>query len=130
VGHRELYMEDISRMEVLAGRSGNRKWPDEVKGGIVAETLVSGVTVNEVARRHGMQPNHLSAWRRLAREGKLVVPDLVGAEFVPLILADREPARVCDAMLEIATGGVTLRLDASTSAERIAEIVHALNAGP
>ena len=79
--HDEHHMEDIVRLEVLPGPTGRRTWPDEVKGAIVAETLVRGVTVNEVARRHGLRPNHVSTWRRLARDGKLVVPDLGGADF-------------------------------------------------
>ena len=55
-------------------RRRNRQWPDEVKARIVAETLRPGATVGEVAERHGLKANHVSSWRTLARNGKLVLP--------------------------------------------------------
>ncbi len=65
---------DTSRLEVLEGPTGRRDWPDDVKGRIVAETLKPGARVVDVVRRHGMPAQHLSKWRRLAREGKIMVP--------------------------------------------------------
>lgn len=123
-------MESVAGHEVLIGADGNRRWPDKVKGHLVAETLVPGVTVNEVARRVGMRPNHLSEWRRMAREGKLVLLDLSGAAFVPVeviqeLVPVAEPTPP-QQTLDLIKGDVTIRLDADTPAMRIAEIVTAL----
>lgn len=39
---------------------------------MVEETQVHGASVPEVAQRHGVNPNLLSIWRRLHRQGLLV----------------------------------------------------------
>ncbi len=44
-------MESGCRMEVLAGPTGRRRWPDEVKGRIVAETLVVEGEADHAKRR-------------------------------------------------------------------------------
>ncbi|WP_172332827.1 transposase [Mangrovicoccus sp. HB161399] len=109
----------------------NRKWPDELKAEIVAETLRPGATVNEVAARHGLQANQVSAWRRMARDGRLVLPAPDGAmEFVSLMVAtpdaptDTGPS--ASGSVEIAVGAVTVRLEPGASPERIASVVRAL----
>lgn len=119
-------------LEVLTengGRRRNRKWPDDVKARIVAETLRPGATVAAVARRHGVKANHLSAWRTLARQGKLVLPaPKDDVEFAAMVVAsplpDAEPG--VEEPVEIIVGAVTIRLAATTSAARVAAIAHAL----
>ena len=127
--HREHHLESVSRMEVLAGPTGKRRWSDAMKGRIIAESLVPGVTVSSVAERYGLKPNHLSSWRGLARAGKLVVPDFANASFATVVVADPlPPPPVTLDRIELVVGSVTLRLDAATTPTRITEIVRALNA--
>jgi transposase len=92
-------MEAVGFVELLAAPAAKRQWSDEAKGRMVAETLVSGVTVNEVARRHGLKANHLSSWRTLARKGKLVVPEVAGAEFVAPVAS---PLPACAVAVSVA----------------------------
>jgi len=44
-------LEAVGFVELHAAPAAKRRWSDEAKGQTVAETLVVGVTVNEVARR-------------------------------------------------------------------------------
>jgi len=130
-----------SGVEIRA--NGQKRWPDEVKAQIVAESLQPGVTVNAVAARYGLRANHLSEWRGRARNGKLVLPALAddGFCFAPLVLSDGHAVSVpaqpewsgqSEAQplrpIEIAVGPVTIRLDGATTATRIAEIVRAIGA--
>jgi len=130
-------MDGTTEFLTDGGGGGRRcpRWPQDVKARIVAETLVEGATVNAVARRYGMRANHLSEWRRMAREGKLVLPNLEGVSFVPVAieeptvsLADLTEVEVQAVMgvIDVLKGDMTIRLSADTSAVRIAEIAAAL----
>jgi transposase len=73
---------------VLDGPTGRRTWPDEVKAAIVAESFEPGVKVSTVARRHGLTPQHLTLWRRAAREGQLMLPAAGEESFAQLVVGD------------------------------------------
>lgn len=127
--HRERSMEAVGFVELLAAPATKRRWSDEAKGRIVAETLVPGVTVNEVAQRHGVKANHLSSWRTLARQGKLVVPEVAGAEFTaPVVVTQTSEPLIVTGTIDLVIGPVTVRLDAATPAARVAELAIALRA--
>ena len=123
-------------LEVLPTRRGrreaHRQWPDEVKARIVSESLRPGATVNEVAGRYGLNANHLSSWRTLARQGKLVLPEPEDAVEFAAIVVDTpapEPQTVKVASrAEIVVGPVTILLEQGASASRIAAIARALAA--
>lgn len=127
--HLERSMEAVGFVELLAVPAAKRRWSDEAKGRMVAETLVPGVTVNEVARRHGLKANHLSSWRTLARKGKLVVPEVAGAEFAAPVASPLAVAPpLATASIDLIIGPVTVRLDSATPAARVAELAMALRA--
>jgi transposase len=90
------YMVDASdqhsRVDIRVGVGRRRRWRDEEKGRIVAESYALGAVVSEVARRHDISPQHLFAWRKAARAGRLVLPSDEGPMFVPVLTAGDGPA--------------------------------------
>lgn len=66
---------DVRRIEVITGvmpeaccaRGRRRQWSSEARIRILVESFRPGANVSEVARRHGMSPQQLFAWRREAR---------------------------------------------------------------
>jgi transposase len=102
----------------------------------VAETLEPGATVRGVADRYGLRANRISEWRRFAKDGKLVLPAVEEPRgFALLALCDEgagtlpaEARLTTDVSppIEIGVGDIMIRLDAGTSAARIAEIVRAV----
>ena len=149
----EICMADdgfVGRYEVVEPRRGNRRWPDDVKARIVAESFEPGVRVVDVARRHGVIANQLSDWRRQVRDGILVLPfaaattrsehDGVEPSFVPLAIAAEPPEPVNRLPLpKLASDGpkvqvltlqigsdVVMRVPNDVPVERVAALVRAV----
>jgi len=117
----------------MEGPTGRRSWPDPVKARIVAESFEPGARVVDVARRHGVAPQQVTAWRRDARKGRLVLPVKDAPPFAALMV-DEPPAAMAPVpspppgMIEIEAGGVVVRLAADAPTARVAEIAAALRA--
>ena len=75
--------DSLRRIEVITGIGRRRRWTDEEKAWIVAESLDPMTTVSAVARRHGLHASQLFVWRQ--RLASPVVQDTPG--FVPVVVA-------------------------------------------
>ena len=130
--------------EVSTEPPPQRRWSTEQKAQIVRESFWPGNRVSEVAQRYGLNRKQLSAWRTLARKGKLVLPSSTGPQAEPVAVASEPVAEPAFATLEvdpvseldrgslgsvsIEARGVTVRLDGDIGAGRIAEIASLLRA--
>ena len=121
----------VSRIEVLDGPTGRRRWPDDVKARIVAESLLPGARVCDVAQKYGLIARHVSQWRGLARKGKLVLSADSAPRFVPLVV---EPvtvsgpviAKTDSAVIRIEICGAVLHVAPDCSPDRAAALAAAL----
>ncbi|WP_236938216.1 transposase [Frigidibacter mobilis] len=81
---------EVSRLDVIEGPSGRRRRNKAERARIAAESMMPGVTVAEVARRHGTTRWQIYDWRKQLRKGNLVVPGNVAVlpVFAELVVDD------------------------------------------
>jgi transposase len=118
--------DGFRRIEVITGVGRRRRWTDEEKAWIVAESLDSTTTVSAVARRYGLHPSQLLVWRQ-----RLAAPAVRGApEFVPVLVTEDEAAPAeMPGQIEIALGPAVVRVGADVDAaalRRVLEVVRGL----
>jgi transposase len=80
----------VSRLEVIEGPSGRRRRTKAERARIAAESMMLGMTVADVARKHGTTRWQVYDWRKQMRKGNLVVPESVAALpiFAELVVDD------------------------------------------
>lgn len=122
---------ELRRIEVITGAGGRRRWTDEEKARIVAETLEPGAVVSVIARHHGLSPQQLFGWRRAMRTPGMPVEDVV-PKFVPAVLepepAQRQRRRSASgvAAIELEIAGVTVRIGDGARPRTIVAVIRAL----
>jgi transposase len=111
---RSAIAEPVRRLEVFTGKGGRRRWSDDHKARIVAETV--GDSVCAVARRHGLLPQQVFGWRRQLRDA--VASQETEVEFVPAVIAAGTSASGRQRSARPRTGfdlaGITLEVDGVT----------------
>ena len=118
--------DSFRRIEVITGVGRRRRWTDEEKAWIVAESLEPTTTVSAVARRYGLHASQLFVWRQ-----QLAAPAAREAPaFVPVVVTEgaAAPAEMTGRM-EIALGPVVVRVGADVDAaalRRVLEVVRGL----
>ena len=119
----------VRRIEVITGETGRRRWPADEKARILEEAAAPGAVVSEVARRNGMTPQHLFAWRREARQRA----SESGMTFTPVVLAADPPLSPADASaassIEIALAGALIRVPPGADARLLSMILQTLKSG-
>jgi transposase len=104
------------RIELLTGPGRRRRWSAEEKARVVAETLVPGARVSDVARLWQLSSQQVFTWRREARSDRSTKPSDPAMSpfptFVPII-TDTKAARAAPSAptsIEVELAGAVVRV--------------------
>ena len=119
----------MARVEVITGPERRRRWTEDQKRAIVAESLAPGAVVNAVARRAAICPGQIYRWRKelqAAGSGGFARVLIAPAESMAPPAADRS-ACCSEPAIEVEFDGIArLRIPPSTRPELAAAVVRAL----
>jgi len=108
----------VRRLEIFTGAGRRRTWSADQKAAIVAESVGGVESVSAVARRHGLTPPQLFAWRRQARGGSVVAQERLS--FASVVVGTSP--------IEIEFGGATIRVSSGSDAVTLRAVLQALKA--
>ena len=122
--------DGFRRLEVITGVGRRRRWSDEDKARIVAESLDPATSSSAVARRYGLHASQLFVWRQQLQRSASAAQTLGGPGFVPVLLAEDGPAPTeVSGRMEIELGPAVVRVGADVDAaalRRVLEVVRGL----
>jgi len=119
---------------VISGAGGRRSWSRDDKARIIAESFTAGANVSAVARRHGLLPQQVYAWRRLARSGSLALLADEKVEFAAIVATGGEPPSEAapplsrPGSIEIELGGTVIHVTPGTDWRHLRDVLRAIKA--
>ena len=113
------------RLEVIEGPTGRRQRTQAEKARIVAESLMPGARVAEVARKYGATRWQVYDWRkRLRRREQLALSGSADAApaFAAVVVEDT-PRGQAAACIEIVVGDVVIRAEPGVDDEHLSRVI-------
>ncbi|WP_242689994.1 MULTISPECIES: transposase [Paracoccus] len=123
----------VSRLEMIEGPSGRRQRTEAERARIAAESLIPGMRVADIARKHGTTRWQIYNWRNKLRIGHLMVPESVAslpmfAELVAESGAAPVPPPRAPSEVEIVVGDVVIRASAGADEVHLTRAIRAARA--
>lgn len=121
------------RLEVLDGPTGRRVRSEAERARIAAESLMPGVQVAAVARKHGATRWQVYDWRRRLRQGQLALPESMAPMFAQLMVDETSapqrrmrPSKSTPAKVEIVIDDMVIRT--AVDLEQLSQVIRAVRA--
>lgn len=114
------------RLEVIECPTGRRQRSQAEKARIVAESLMPGARVAEVARKYGATRWQVYDWRkRLRREERLALPKspCTAPAFAAVVIEDGPQRKGPAACIEIVMGDVVIRAEPGVDDGHLSRII-------
>ncbi len=127
--------ESYRRIELITGTTRRRRWSDDERARILAESFEPGANVSAVARRHGVHGGLLHYWRKQARTRAREAAQADAPLFIPVAIAKAsgdavgempQPLSSPSRKIEIETRGALVRVPTGVDPETLAVVLAAL----
>ena len=127
--------ESYRRIELITGTTRRRRWSDDERARILAESFEPGANISAVARRHGVHGGLLHSWRKQAKTRAEGAAQADAPLFIPVAIAKASGDAVGETprplsppgrMIEIETRGALVRVSAGVDPETLAVVLAAL----
>ncbi len=118
------------RLEVIEGPTVRRRRTDAEKARIVAESLMPGIGVAEVARKYGVTRWQVYDWRKRLRHGSVTLPESMVAApaFAALLVEEPSQPRQASVGIDIIMGDIVIRAGQDADDRHLSRVIRAVRA--